>query len=217
MKNNKFLKEIISRAKAPTPKFWKKNRNYMIAIGGCSTLILLGSSFLPLILVKIASYGLVTGTVGTALSQMGKVKEDDDKPEKLTRIQEQRKKTMLTLIELHNFFIDESNKCGMLCGTKNPIFMPNWLDEKFDRFHIVESTSHYEEKFKVNCQLRYTLRSKEAHAYGSGHQAYYDRYLSTISVSLEDIENPEAYKAEIIENFKKYRDQHNGGGTDAPE
>ena len=71
------IKIIIDRLKAPTPKFWKKTRNYMLAIGGASTMIVLGGGFLPIILIKIASYGVTTGALGTALSQLAKVKEED--------------------------------------------------------------------------------------------------------------------------------------------
>lgn len=70
------LKVIKDRLLAPTPKFWVKTRNYMLAIGGVSTIIVMGGAFLPVILVKIASYGLTTGALGTALSQLAKVKEE---------------------------------------------------------------------------------------------------------------------------------------------
>ncbi len=71
------VKIIIERLKAPTPKFWKKTRSYMLAIGGCSTLIILSGPILPIIIVKIASYGATTGVIGTALSQLAKIKEED--------------------------------------------------------------------------------------------------------------------------------------------
>jgi len=67
---------LIERVNAPTPKFWKKTRNYMIAIGGISVMIVLSGSILPAIVVKIASYGISTGAIGTALSQLAKVKEE---------------------------------------------------------------------------------------------------------------------------------------------
>ena len=68
---------LIDRLKAPTPKFWKKTRNYMLAIGGMSSIIIMSGPFLPLVIVKIASYGITTGAVGTALSQLAKIKEND--------------------------------------------------------------------------------------------------------------------------------------------
>ena len=74
----KKIKIIVDRLKSPTPKFWKKTRSYMLAIGGASTIIMLGGAFMPIILVKIASYGATTGVIGTALSQLAKVKDDED-------------------------------------------------------------------------------------------------------------------------------------------
>lgn len=71
------LKIIVDRLNAPTPKFWKKTRSYMLAIGGVSTIIILSGSFLPIIIVKLASYGATTGVIGTALSQLAKIKEND--------------------------------------------------------------------------------------------------------------------------------------------
>ena len=76
------IKFLIERAKAPTPKFWVKTRNYMLAIGGFSTIIIISGALLPLVIVKIASYGLTTGAIGTALSQLAKIKEDDEDEKK---------------------------------------------------------------------------------------------------------------------------------------
>jgi len=71
------IKIIVDRVKEPTPKFWKKTRNYMLAIGGMSSIIVMSGPYLPIIIVKIASYGLTTGAVGTALSQLAKIKENE--------------------------------------------------------------------------------------------------------------------------------------------
>jgi len=49
----------------------------MLAIGGLSSIIVMSGPFLPIIIVKIASYGLTTGAVGTALSQLAKIKENE--------------------------------------------------------------------------------------------------------------------------------------------
>ena len=46
----------------------------MLAIGGLSSIIVMSG---PFIIVKIASYGLTTGAVGTALSQLAKIKENE--------------------------------------------------------------------------------------------------------------------------------------------
>lgn len=113
-----------------------------------------------------------------------------------------RKEIMLRIIELNNFFIDEWNKrLGVRQLKKNPLFTRDWLEENFNRFYLVEISKHREENFNVEIQLRYSLRSKEAYQYGTGHQAYYDRYISTISVDLDSLENPEKYKSEVLEEF----------------
>lgn len=112
-----------------------------------------------------------------------------------------RKEIMLILIELNNFIIDELNKHYTIAPTKYPELTASWLDEKFDRFHIVESTRHIDENFEVQVELRYTLRSQEARKFGERHQVFYDRYLSTNKVPLTAIENPEQYKEEISKEF----------------
>jgi len=71
------IKIIVDRFNAPTPKFWKKVRLYMIVIGGASGVIVLSGPLLPIIMVKLASYGVTTGALGTALSQLAKIKEND--------------------------------------------------------------------------------------------------------------------------------------------
>lgn len=60
---------ILERAKAPTPKFWKKVRTAMIAVGAVSG-ALVAAPGLPVIISTLASYGLTIGTIGAALSQI---------------------------------------------------------------------------------------------------------------------------------------------------
>lgn len=50
----------------------------MLAVGGVSTIIVISGAYLPALLVKIAGYGITTGVFGSALSQLAKVKDDDD-------------------------------------------------------------------------------------------------------------------------------------------
>jgi len=90
---------IVDRLRAPTPTFWKKTRNYMLAIGGASAIIILGGAFLPLLLVKLAGYGATTGAIGTALSQLAKVK-DDDNDEEVTNIKAFDMKIIRTVKDL---------------------------------------------------------------------------------------------------------------------
>lgn len=115
-----------------------------------------------------------------------------------------RKEIMLILLELNKFFTDQMNESGLF-GTSNrsilPVFTPSWLDEKYDRFYMVESTTNREEEFTVNIELRYSLRSAERKAMTNGHKAYYDGYHCTTAVPLSAIEDPESYKAEVRAEF----------------
>lgn len=114
----------------------------------------------------------------------------------------ERKEIMQRLIQLNNFFIDSWNEGRKnLIMEKKPEFTNDWLNTKFDRFYLVESTTHTEEVFEVQIELRYALRSKEAAAYGSGHSTFHNKYLNTIPVSLEDLNDPENYKKKILEEL----------------
>ena len=68
--------EILKRIKAPTPKFWKKVRNFMVTVGTISGMILgtaaTGGLAIPAAIVTIATYGATIGVVGTSLAQMTK-------------------------------------------------------------------------------------------------------------------------------------------------
>lgn len=113
-----------------------------------------------------------------------------------------RKEIMLILLDLNNFMIEQYKiRFNKSDWDKYPELTASWLDEKFDRFHLVESTTHSEEDFTVNIELRYTLRSQEASRFGNKHQVFYDRYLSTTKVPISAIENPEAFKEEVLTKF----------------
>jgi hypothetical protein len=60
---------IKERFLAPTPKFWRKVRNAMIAIGSVSGALVLAPG-LPVLLVTLATYGVTIGTIGATLSQL---------------------------------------------------------------------------------------------------------------------------------------------------
>lgn len=121
---------------------------------------------------------------------------------------EQRKKIIKTIIELHNFFTIEWKKyMGYEIG-KDDLWDVNLLEVKPDRYYLVESLSvandDYEnKKFKPKTEVRYLLRSKEAAKYGDKHQAFYDRYLSTVPFNNEYLENPELYKEELLVELKR--------------
>ncbi len=119
-------------------------------------------------------------------------------------IQENRKNLIKAIIDLHNYFIVEWSKNRNTPLNKDSLWNKELIDLKFDRYHLVEHTTHNEEDFKVQMEVRYTLRSKEANAYGDGHDAFYKRYLSTIAFSLDDIQNPEKYKVELQKQFDEF-------------
>lgn len=64
------MKKIINRAKAPTPKFFKVLRNIGIALAAVSATLLTAPVALPAVLLSIAGYVGVAGSVMTAVSQL---------------------------------------------------------------------------------------------------------------------------------------------------
>ena len=120
-------------------------------------------------------------------------------------ITDTRKQIILNIIELHNHFVKEWH-------TKYPKNL--WNKEEFemqpDRYYLVETLNvdnpDYDNKtFQPRLEVRKHLRSKERHAYGKGHQAYHDGYLSTISLGIVEIENVEAGKAMITRELNESR------------
>ena len=61
--------KIIDRYKRPTPTFFRKLRNIGIALAATGGAILAAPISLPAILITIATYLTVAGTVATAVSQ----------------------------------------------------------------------------------------------------------------------------------------------------
>ena len=104
-----------------------------------------------------------------------------------------RKEIMLTLIRLNDFMAEAISVRFNEPINTYPELTESWLEKKFDRFYLVESTSNIEEEFKVFIELRYKFRSQEANKFGRGHKVFYDRYLSTTSVEIKYLEDPQAY------------------------
>lgn len=67
---------IIERYKQPTPKFFKTLRNIGIALATAGGAIIAAPISMPAILITIATYMTVAGTVATAVSQA--VVQDDE-------------------------------------------------------------------------------------------------------------------------------------------
>ncbi len=61
--------KLMQRVKAPTPKFFKKIRNISLTLAGISATILAAPVALPAVLIKIAGYLAVAGSVAGTVSQ----------------------------------------------------------------------------------------------------------------------------------------------------
>ena len=61
---------IIKRAKAPTPKFFKVLRNIGLSLAAVGGTILAAPIALPVVVITVGGYLAVTGGVITAVSQL---------------------------------------------------------------------------------------------------------------------------------------------------
>jgi len=61
--------KLLDRLKSPTPKFFKKLRNIGIALVSVGSALLAAPISLPAIVITIAGYLIVAGTVATTVSQ----------------------------------------------------------------------------------------------------------------------------------------------------
>ena len=66
---------VIKRAKAPTPKFFKVLRNIGLVLAAVGGTILSAPVTLPVVLVSIAGYIAVAGGVISAVSQLTSTKD----------------------------------------------------------------------------------------------------------------------------------------------
>ena len=67
---------IIKRAKAPTPKFFKVLRNIGLVLAAVGGTILAAPVALPVIVTSVAGYLAVAGGVISAVSQLTTTKDD---------------------------------------------------------------------------------------------------------------------------------------------
>jgi uncharacterized membrane protein HdeD (DUF308 family) len=70
------MKKIISRAKAPTPKFFKVLRNIGLALATVGGTILAAPIALPVVVTTVAGYLAVAGGVVSAVSQLTTTEAD---------------------------------------------------------------------------------------------------------------------------------------------
>ncbi len=82
---------VVERAKAPTPKFFRVLRTVGLALLAVSGSIVAAPVALPAIVVTVASYAAVAGTILSAVSQV--TVDDDAKREHeiVKRLQEENK------------------------------------------------------------------------------------------------------------------------------
>ena len=73
--------KIIDRYKKPTPTFFRKLRNIGITLAATGGAIIAAPIALPTLVITIATYLTVVGTVATAVSQ-AVVSDDENETEK---------------------------------------------------------------------------------------------------------------------------------------
>jgi len=76
-------KNMMARAMAPTPKFFKTLRNVGLVLAAVAGTVLTAPVGLPIVVVKIAGYLAVAGGVLSAVSQVTVV-DDATQPNKKT-------------------------------------------------------------------------------------------------------------------------------------
>ncbi|TVZ60369.1 hypothetical protein NA63_2922 [Flavobacteriaceae bacterium MAR_2010_105] len=74
---------IVERYKQPTPKFFRLLRNLGIALATAGGAIIAAPISLPAIVVTVATYMAVAGTVATAVSQAVVTDPVEDGPHKM--------------------------------------------------------------------------------------------------------------------------------------
>ena len=72
---------IVDRYKKPTPKFFKTLRNIGIALATAGGAIIAAPIAMPALVVTIATYMTVAGTVVTAVSQAVVIDDQDESVE----------------------------------------------------------------------------------------------------------------------------------------
>jgi hypothetical protein len=71
------MNKMINRMRLPTPRFFKKIRNVAVAAAAVGAAILAAPVALPAVLVKIAGYLAVAGSVASGVSQAAVTNEEE--------------------------------------------------------------------------------------------------------------------------------------------
>ncbi len=64
------MKKIVARVKAPVPKFFKKLKVIGLGLAGAGAAVMASPVLLPAVIVSIAGYCVVAGSVIGAISQL---------------------------------------------------------------------------------------------------------------------------------------------------
>lgn len=70
------MKKIIDRLQEPTPLFFRKIRNIGLVLTGVSAVITTAVIPLPAILITIAGYTAIAGSIASVVSQVAVQNED---------------------------------------------------------------------------------------------------------------------------------------------
>ncbi|KIA88513.1 hypothetical protein [Kaistella jeonii] len=70
------MKKIISRLQEPTPRFFRRIRNFGLLLTGISAVISTAVIPLPAVLITIAGYTALAGGIASAVSQTAVIKEE---------------------------------------------------------------------------------------------------------------------------------------------
>lgn len=81
MNDNLNPGNILERAKAPTPKFFKKLRSIFLLIGAVGGAIVTTGPAAPAVLVAAAPWLLTISAVGAGVSQLTKEANPEEKPQ----------------------------------------------------------------------------------------------------------------------------------------
>ena len=71
--------KLVSRAKAPTPKFFKVLRNVGLVLAAVGGTILAAPIALPIVVTTVGGYLVVAGGVASAVSQLTTINENVSK------------------------------------------------------------------------------------------------------------------------------------------
>lgn len=70
------MKKLLQRIQEPTPKFFRKLRNIGLALTAVSSVIVTAPVSLPALVVSVAGYLAVAGSIASAVSQAAVYRDD---------------------------------------------------------------------------------------------------------------------------------------------